>query len=182
MLWPFITNPVQSDLDRATTCLMWPKMLFPWDSTHSNANSNHSKGIPTIQMQIPTIRRQIRTIQKGFQPFKCKFEPFEGKLEPFELDLKHSNANSNHSNGKSDHLNANYNHSNGIRTVRMQIRTIRHIRQKCCSHGDHIAVVATCYPIVRYHNNTYLFIMGNGPCYHNRGILYYRSVSSFFFV
>ena len=55
------------------------------DSNHSNANSDHSKGIQSIRMQI-------RTFRKGFEAFECKFEPFE-------RDLKHSNANSNHSKG-----------------------------------------------------------------------------------
>ena len=39
---------------------------FETDSKHSNANSNHSKGIRRVQMQI-------RTIRKGFEGFKCKF-------------------------------------------------------------------------------------------------------------
>ena len=70
---------------------------FEKDSKHSNANSNHSKGIRSIRMQI-------RTIQKGFEVFECKFEPFE-------RDSKYSNANSNH--------------SKGILSNQMQIRTIR---------------------------------------------------------
>ena len=44
------------------------------------------------------------TIRKGF-------EAFEWKFEPFEKDLKHSNANSNI--------------SKGIRSIRIQIQTIR---------------------------------------------------------
>ena len=55
------------------------------DSKHSNANSNHSKG-------IRSIRTQIRTIQK-------RFEAIEFKFKAFEWDSKHSNANSNHSKG-----------------------------------------------------------------------------------
>ena len=39
---------------------------FETDSKHSNANSNHSKGIRRVQMQI-------RAIRKGFEGFKCKF-------------------------------------------------------------------------------------------------------------
>ena len=79
---------------------------FEKDSKHSNANSNHSKGIRSIQMQI-------RTIQKGFKAFECKFEPFEKnskdskiirsiliKFETFESDSKHLNANSNDLKGK----------------------------------------------------------------------------------
>ena len=45
---------------------------------HSNASSNHFKG----------IRMQIRTSQKAF-------EPYESKFEPFEWDSTHSNAYSN---------------------------------------------------------------------------------------
>ena len=98
---------------------------------HSNANSNHSKGIRSIQMQI-------RTIQQGFKSFYCKFEPFERNskhskitkhsksksnlskriywqficnFEPFERDSKHSNANSIY--------------SRGIRIILMEIRKIR---------------------------------------------------------
>ena len=56
--------------------------MFERDSKHSNANSNHLKG---IWMQILTIR-------KGFEAFECKFEPFD-------RDLKHLNANSNHLKG-----------------------------------------------------------------------------------
>ena len=58
---------------------------FEKDSKGSNANSNHSKGIRSIQLEILTIR-------KGFKAFECKFEPFE-------RDSKHSNGNSNHSKG-----------------------------------------------------------------------------------
>ena len=47
---------------------------------------------------------QIRTIRKGF-------EAFEWKFEPFERDSKHSNPNSNR--------------TKGIRSIRIQIRTIR---------------------------------------------------------
>ena len=104
----------------------------------SNANSNHSKGIGSVQMQILNIR-------KKFKAFKCKFKPFE-------WDSKHSNANSNHSKGiqsirmqirtirkifevfeckfepferDSKRSNGNSNHSKGIHTIRMQIRTIQ---------------------------------------------------------
>ena len=52
---------------------------FKIDSKHSNANSNHSKG-------IRSIRKQLRTIRMGFQGFECKFEGFE-------KDSKNSNAN-----------------------------------------------------------------------------------------
>ena len=97
------------------------------DSNNSTPNSNHSTGIGSIWMQIRTIlkifkdisdihirmqflpirrsiRMQIRTIWKGFEAFKSKFQPYE-------RDSKHSNANSNH--------------SKGIRSIRMQIQTIR---------------------------------------------------------
>ena len=43
---------------------------FEIDWKHSNENSNHSKGIQSIQMQIQTIR-------KWFESFECKFEQFE---------------------------------------------------------------------------------------------------------
>ena len=43
---------------------------FERDLKHSNANSNHSKGIQSIRMQI-------QTIQKGFEAFEWKFESFE---------------------------------------------------------------------------------------------------------
>ena len=83
---------------------------FERDSKHSNATSKHSKVIGNIRMQI-------RAIRKGFEAFKCKFEPFEGfrsilmKFEPFERDSKHSNGNANH--------------SKGIRSILIQILTIR---------------------------------------------------------
>ena len=47
---------------------------------------------------------QSRNIRKGFKAFECKFEAFESYW-------KHSNANSSH--------------SKGIRSIQMQIRTIR---------------------------------------------------------
>ena len=78
------------------------------DSKHSNAHSNHSKGIRSIRMQILTI-------QKGFEAIKCKFEPLE-------RDAKHSNPNSNHSKG---HSNASSKFSNGLWGFRIQILTIR---------------------------------------------------------
>ena len=40
---------------------------------HSNANSNYSKGIQSIQIQIPTIWIKIRTIRNGFEAFKRRF-------------------------------------------------------------------------------------------------------------
>jgi len=46
---------------------------FEPNSKHSNANSNNSKEIWSIQMQNLTI-------QKGFYAFECKFEPFEYKF------------------------------------------------------------------------------------------------------
>ena len=58
---------------------------FERDLKHSNANSNHSKGIRRIRLQILTIRKgfeafefkiqttQILTIRKGFEEFECKF-------------------------------------------------------------------------------------------------------------
>ena len=134
-----------TDHAKAIECKFEP---FEWGSKHSNANSNHSNGIRTIHMQI---RMQIWTIWMGFEAFKWDskhsngiwsirmqirniwngFKAFECKFEPFERDSKHSNANSNHSNANSKllrdlkHSNANLNHSNGIRSIRMQIRTIR---------------------------------------------------------
>ena len=47
---------------------------------------------------------QILTISTKFEAFECKFKPFE-------QDSKHSNANSNR--------------SKGIRSIRIEIRTIR---------------------------------------------------------
>ena len=47
---------------------------------------------------------QIRSIRKVLEAFECKFEPFES-------DSKHSNANSSH--------------LKVIRSIQMQIRTIR---------------------------------------------------------
>jgi len=55
------------------------------DLKHSNANSNHSKGIRTIRMQIQSITKGI--------------EAFESTLETLERDSNHSNVNSNHSKG-----------------------------------------------------------------------------------
>ena len=54
---------------------------------------------------------QIRTIRKG--AIWKGLEAFEFKFEPFEKDSKHSNANSNH--------------SKGIRSIQMQIWTIRNV-------------------------------------------------------
>ena len=48
---------------------------FEMDLKHSNANSNHSKGIWSIQKgfepfkRVWSIRTQILTIWKGFEPF-----------------------------------------------------------------------------------------------------------------
>ena len=42
---------------------------FERDLKHSNASSNHSKGIRSIRMQIVTIRTK-------FEAFECKFEQF----------------------------------------------------------------------------------------------------------
>ena len=56
---------------------------FEKDAKHSNANSNHPKGIQSIQ----SIQMNIRTIQKGFQAFHCNFQPCE-------KDSMHFNANS----------------------------------------------------------------------------------------
>ena len=47
---------------------------------------------------------QIQAIGNGFEAFECK-------LDSFEIDSKRSNAN--------------LNHSKGIRSIRMQIQTIR---------------------------------------------------------
>ena len=55
-------------------------------------------------MPIWSIRIQILPIWKAFEAFLCK-------LEPFERDLKHSKVNSNF--------------SKGIRSIQMQILTIR---------------------------------------------------------
>ena len=65
------------------------------DSKHSNADSNHLKGIRSIQMQIRTSRSR-----KGFEAFESKFEHVE---RDSKLDSKHSK---------------------GIRSIR-SIRTIR---------------------------------------------------------
>ena len=43
---------------------------FERDSKHSNANSNHLKGIRRIQMEILTI-------WKGFEALNWEFEQFE---------------------------------------------------------------------------------------------------------
>ena len=43
---------------------------FERDSKNANANSNHSKGIRSVQMQNWTIR-------KVFDSFELNFEPFE---------------------------------------------------------------------------------------------------------
>ena len=100
---------------------------FKRDSNQSNANSNHSNEIRTVQMQIRTfkkrdsnhskanwnhsnkirsIRMQIRTIRTWFEALKCKFEQFK----------RHSK-----------HLNATSNHLKGILNIRMQIRIVRTI-------------------------------------------------------
>ena len=96
---------------------------FGRDSKHLNENSNHLKGIRSIRMQILTI-------QTKFETFKCKFEPFEG-------DSKHSNSYSSHWKGfkafeskfepfeRSKNSNVNSNRSKEIRSIWMQIETIR---------------------------------------------------------
>ena len=81
------------------------------DLKHSNANSNHSKGIRTIQMQI-------RSITKGIEAFKST-------LETLERDSNHSNVNSNHSKGMWSIQIKFSNHLKGIRSIQMQILTIR---------------------------------------------------------
>ena len=126
---------------------------FERDSKHSNANSNHLKGIRSIHgackfetfkkdskhsnenlnplNEIRSIRMQILTIRKGFKAFQYKFESFE-------RDSNHSNANSNHCKGfkpfeckfepfegDSKHSNANANHLKEIRRIRMPILSIR---------------------------------------------------------
>ena len=53
---------------------------FERDSNHSNANSNHSKGIRSIEMQI-------RTTQKGFEALKCKFEPLK-RIQSIRLQIR----------------------------------------------------------------------------------------------
>ena len=59
---------------------------------------------------------QIRTIRKGF-------EAFEWKFESFERDWKRLNTNSNH--------------SNGIRSIRMQIRSIRKLLEAFEANSNH---------------------------------------------
>ena len=66
------------------------------DSKHLNADSNHSKGIRSIQMQIRTSRS------------RKEFEAFESKFEHVEKDSKLDS-----------------NHSKGIWRIRIQILTIR---------------------------------------------------------
>ena len=43
---------------------------FERDSKHSNANSNHSNGIRSIQMPIQNVRT-------GIEALECKFQQFE---------------------------------------------------------------------------------------------------------
>ena len=91
--------------------------IFKGDSKHSNAISNHSKGIWSIRMQIRTLRMQIRTLRMRFEAFNFIFKwiltiqvqistiwtrnvqmqilaiwkGFECKFEPFKPNSKHSN-------------------------------------------------------------------------------------------
>ena len=108
------------------------------DSKHLNANSNNLKGIRSIRMPIQTIR-------KGFEAFECKFQTFERdskhsnqiqsiRMKIQSIRMQNSNplneirsiyANSNHSKMDLKNSNANSNHSKGIRSIRMQILTIR---------------------------------------------------------
>ena len=73
---------------------------------HSNANSNHSKGIRSIRIQIWTIRKGLKAFDSKFKPFEWdsklskgirgirmqiqtirkRFEAFECKIELFERD------------------------------------------------------------------------------------------------
>ena len=91
--------------------------LFERDSKHLNGNSSHSKGIRSIRILIRTIRK--------------KFEAFYWKFEPFERDSKHSNSNLNYSKKIPSFRNQirtirpTSNHSIGIRTIQMEIVTIR---------------------------------------------------------
>ena len=101
---------------------------FEKDSKLSKPNYNHSKKVRSTRMHIITIR-------KRFEAFQCKFEPFE-------RNSKHSNVNSNYSKvnsklfekdtkfepfkkGIQSFRNPTSNHSKGIRTIQMQILTIR---------------------------------------------------------
>ena len=64
--------------------ILWMQILtIEKDSKHSNANSNHSKG-------IQVIRNQIWSIRTRFEAFECKFEPSKGdsisKFKPIEQD------------------------------------------------------------------------------------------------
>ena len=83
---------------------------------------------------------EIQTIRKGFEAFEFERDLKHSKVNgPFEKDSKLSNPNSNHSKGiskhsntnskpferDSKHSNSNSNHSKGIRSIPMQILTIR---------------------------------------------------------
>ena len=119
---------------------------FKRDLKQSNANSNVSKGIPSIWMQIQTIHKKFEAFESKFEPLKMAFEC---KFVQFERDSKHLNWNSNHFKGIRiiqiqisttrkgfealklqfepfekglKHSNAFSNHSKGIWTIRMQIR------------------------------------------------------------
>ena len=76
-LEPFEQNLKHSN---ANSTITWPQVsvplnsLFEQNSNKSNANSNHSKGIQSIQMQI-------RTTRKGFEAFESKFKPVKRDLK-----------------------------------------------------------------------------------------------------
>ena len=66
---------------------------FEYLLKHSNANSNHLKGIESSRMQIRSFRMKIRTILMHIQTIRKGIKAFESKFDPFEKDWKHSNAN-----------------------------------------------------------------------------------------
>ena len=66
--------------------------LFERDSTHWKVNPNHSKVIRHIRIQIRSIRKQIWTVRTQFEAFECKFEYAT-------CNWNYSNENSNHPKG-----------------------------------------------------------------------------------
>ena len=84
------------------------------DSNHSNANSNYSKGILTIQTRFETFKCKFQAFQMDSNAnlrHSIEILPFESKFEAFKRDSNHSIAI--------------LNHLKGILTIRNRIWTIQ---------------------------------------------------------
>ena len=94
---------------------------FERDSKHSNANSNHSKGIRSILIQILTIRKKF---EEAFE-IGSKFEPFEKSKHWKQIRIIRKIQSIRKC------------HSKWIRSIEMQIRTIRKDYKHSNSNSKH---------------------------------------------